>query len=186
MASKFNIKSMVNIRVVARFRPSSETEQNESNDSDAPTFRTQQTVILKRPNKPKQQQQFKASLDQIFDMETTQKKLFDCVGLPMVQAVLEGYNSTIFAYGQTGSGKTYTMFGPETKNMNPRDLGLVQRCCTYLFAKLRKATQGVSAQVTEFNVTAAFIQLYKSKRLLKRKFHICFENYILSVLSCLT
>ena len=78
----------------------------------------------------------------------------------MVQAVLEGYNATIFAYGQTGSGKTYTMFGPE-KRKTELDLGLVQRCCTYLFDKLRKLTQGVSAEVTEWQVTASFIQIYK-------------------------
>lgn len=28
-----------------------------------------------------------------------------------MQAVLDGFNGTIFAYGQTGTGKTYTMQG---------------------------------------------------------------------------
>merc|ERR1712233_166579 len=100
---------------------------------------------------------FKAVLDHMFRMSTKQKKIFDLVGRPMVQAVLEGYNATIFAYGQTGSGKTYTMFGPEKKK-DQVALGLVQRCCTYLFDKLRKLTQGVSAEVTEWQVTASFIQ----------------------------
>jgi len=82
--------------------------------------------------------------------------MFDLVGRPMVQAVLAGFNSTIFAYGQTGSGKTYTMFGPE-KRKNELDLGLVQRCCTYLFDKLKKS----SAEVVEWQVSASFIQIYK-------------------------
>ena len=30
---------------------------------------------------------------------------------PLVQNVLEGYNSCVFAYGATGTGKTYTMVG---------------------------------------------------------------------------
>lgn len=33
-------------------------------------------------------------------------------GLPhLLQAVVQGYNATVFAYGQTGSGKTFTMEG---------------------------------------------------------------------------
>eukprot|EP01083_Nonionella_stella_P228745 810415_1 len=161
MTTKFDFHKMDNIFVVARFRPSSETEMNESKEAKEPNFVSTMEVKLKRSNKSKKKPQFKATLDHIFDMSTSQKKLFDFIGLPMVQAVLEGYNSTIFAYGQTGSGKTYTMFGPEEKKAE-KDVGLVQRCCTYLFAKLRKSTQGVSSQVTEWNVTASFIQIYKS------------------------
>lgn len=33
------------------------------------------------------------------------------MGVPIVDASLEGYNSTIFAYGQTSSGKTHTLMG---------------------------------------------------------------------------
>ena len=33
---------------------------------------------------------------------------------PLVEATLDGYNSTVFAYGQTGSGKTGTMGNPCT------------------------------------------------------------------------
>ena len=41
----------------------------------------------------------------------SQAEIFDVVGAPMVSAVLDGYNATIFAYGQTGSGKTHTIMG---------------------------------------------------------------------------
>ena len=164
MTEKYDFKKADNIRVIARFRPSSETEKREekiqSLDANEPKFRTVQEVVMKRPGRESSKQAFKAVLDHIFRMSTTQKKIFDLVGRPMVQAVLEGYNATIFAYGQTGSGKTYTMFGPE-KRKNELDLGLVQRCCTYLFDKLRKLTQGVSAEVIEWQVQASFIQIYK-------------------------
>jgi len=33
----------------------------------------------------------------------------------LIDAVLEGYNATIFAYGATGAGKTYTMMGTNSK-----------------------------------------------------------------------
>ena len=112
MTEKYDFKKQDNIRVIARFRPASETEKREekiqSLDANEPKFRTVQEVVMKRPVKGDTKQNFKAVLDHIFRMSTTQKKIFDLVGRPMVQAVLEGYNATIFAYGQTGSGKTHT------------------------------------------------------------------------------
>ena len=156
-----------NIKVFARFRPISNTEKEEEIcqelQDNGPRFRSSQEVILKRSSKSssKTRQQFKAVLDHMFEMTTTQKEVFEVLGRPMVDAVLQGYNSTIFAYGQTGSGKTYTMFGPN-KRKSESDLGLVQRSCNYLFDKLSKSTQGVSQQVVEFQVEAAFIQIYKS------------------------
>ena len=65
---------------------------------------------LKRPSNKSSKSDFKATLDYLFKTTTTQKQVFDRVGRPMVQAVLEGYNATIFAYGQTGSGKTFTVY----------------------------------------------------------------------------
>eukprot|EP00484_Ammonia_sp_Unknown_P018994 CAMPEP_0197028132 /NCGR_PEP_ID=MMETSP1384-20130603/7897_1 /TAXON_ID=29189 /ORGANISM="Ammonia sp." /LENGTH=1169 /DNA_ID=CAMNT_0042457085 /DNA_START=95 /DNA_END=3604 /DNA_ORIENTATION=- len=160
MTAKYDFTKDDNIRVIARFRPSSETERREEKiqglEDNEPKFRSTQEVVMKRLGKDTGPA-FKAVLDHLFKMSTQQKKIFDLVGRPMVQAVLEGYNATIFAYGQTGSGKTYTMFGPE-KRKNELDLGLVQRCCTYLFDKLKKLTGG---EVTEWQVTASFIQIYK-------------------------
>ena len=40
-----------------------------------------------------------------------QRDLYDESFSPIVEAVLEGYNGTVFAYGQTGTGKTFTMEG---------------------------------------------------------------------------
>ena len=40
-----------------------------------------------------------------------QKNLYDETFRDLVQAVLDGFNGTIFAYGQTGTGKTFTMQG---------------------------------------------------------------------------
>lgn len=37
--------------------------------------------------------------------------MYDETFRDLVQAVLNGFNGTIFAYGQTGTGKTFTMQG---------------------------------------------------------------------------
>lgn len=52
------------------------------------------------------------TFDRVFPPTTTQLEIYEDVGLPIVQDVLQGYNGTIFAYGQTSSGKTFTMVRP--------------------------------------------------------------------------
>lgn len=47
-----------------------------------------------------------------------------------MQAVLEGFNATVFAYGQTGTGKTHTMQG------NASDPGMGPRAVNQLFEGL--------------------------------------------------
>lgn len=102
---------MDNIRVIGRFRPSNEVEMRDQKKKKykdtPPDFSGSQIVKLARPTKTREK--FKGTLDHFFKPTVTQKKVFDLVGRPMVSAVLDGYNATIFAYGQTGSGKTFTV-----------------------------------------------------------------------------
>ena len=63
----------------------------------------------------KQDTNFK--FDRVFDMESTQKQVYDLAAKPIIDSVLDGFNGTIFAYGQTGSGKSHTMTGPSISNI---------------------------------------------------------------------
>jgi hypothetical protein len=162
--AEYDFRTVDNIRVIGRFRPSIEEEKREEKiqamTDDEPQYPNKQEVVLTRSDTGNQP--FKCVLDQIFKSSAKQKQVFNVVGRPMVQAVLEGYNATIFAYGQTGSGKTFTMFGPEKRNAET-ELGLVQRCCTYLFEKLHKrANHGVGQdEIKAWQLQAEFIQVYK-------------------------
>ena len=49
--------------------------------------------------------------DHVFDMDSTQEDVFQKVGQPVLNNILDGFNGTILAYGQTSSGKTHTMQG---------------------------------------------------------------------------
>ena len=40
-----------------------------------------------------------------------QRKVYEDIGLEMLEHAFEGYNVCVFAYGQTGAGKSYTMMG---------------------------------------------------------------------------
>ena len=60
--------------------------------------------------------------------------VFTCIGRPLSEACLSGYNVTTFAYGQTGAGKTYTMFGEEGTDAR----GLTPRVLEHLFALMAR------------------------------------------------
>eukprot|EP00456_Euglypha_rotunda_P043468 TRINITY_DN34046_c0_g1_i2.p2 TRINITY_DN34046_c0_g1~~TRINITY_DN34046_c0_g1_i2.p2 ORF type:complete len:103 (+),score=27.28 TRINITY_DN34046_c0_g1_i2:110-418(+) len=60
--------------------------------------------------------QSKYTVDYVFDPKTATRTVYEKVGTPIMAAIAQGYNGTIFAYGQTFSGKTHTMFG-DTKNV---------------------------------------------------------------------
>ncbi|KAG5878938.1 hypothetical protein JTB14_005991 [Gonioctena quinquepunctata] len=45
----------------------------------------------------------------------TQEKVYNDLGVEVIDCAFEGYNACVFAYGQTGSGKTFTMMGTPDK-----------------------------------------------------------------------
>lgn len=51
------------------------------------------------------------TFDSVYNWNSMQLDLYNETFCPLVEAVLNGFNGTIFAYGQTGTGKTFTMEG---------------------------------------------------------------------------
>lgn len=49
--------------------------------------------------------------DRLFDEDTTQQDVYHNTTRPLLDSVLDGFNSTVFAYGATGCGKTHTISG---------------------------------------------------------------------------
>mmetsp|Transcript_5018 Transcript_5018/g.10418 ORF Transcript_5018/g.10418 Transcript_5018/m.10418 type:complete len:997 (-) Transcript_5018:2436-5426(-) len=76
--------------------------------------------------------------DHVFDAASTQADVFDKVGKPLVENVLQGINGCLLAYGQTGAGKTFTTFGPlHLKQQGDQaQAGLLPRIAHELFAEL--------------------------------------------------
>ena len=54
------------------------------------------------------------TFDRVLNSDSTQDMAYQEAGRSTVQALLNGFNGTIFAYGQSGSGKTFTMLGPDS------------------------------------------------------------------------
>ncbi|KAI7887830.1 P-loop containing nucleoside triphosphate hydrolase protein [Mucor mucedo] len=49
------------------------------------------------------------TFDEVFDVNTCNRTIYQKTAKPLVDYMFQGGKSTCFAYGQTGSGKTYTM-----------------------------------------------------------------------------
>ena len=85
---------------------------------------------------------------------TGQEEVFKEVGQPAVEAMLRGYNVSVFAYGQTGSGKSHTIFGPRT------DPGLAPRISDLLFERVSEISERGTGR-TEVEVSC--FEIYNEK-----------------------
>ena len=131
---------------------------------------------------PSKQYQF--SFDKMFGGSATQRDVYEgCGAQNLIQAVLAGFNATIFAYGQTGSGKTYSMEGFEystTQNIPsnasstekraamPRAqisrtqserLGIMPRALRDLFAAISRAPKSQG----QFVLRCSYVQIYNEQ-----------------------
>ncbi|RLV89128.1 Kinesin-like protein KIP3 [Spathaspora sp. JA1] len=57
--------------------------------------------------------------DKLFDTDASQDDVYHGTTRPLLDSILDGYNSTVFAYGATGCGKTHTISG------TPEDPGVI-------------------------------------------------------------
>lgn len=159
--------SKKNIRVFCRFRPLNTNEI--VNGSERMITIPDSNNVSVRSNENKQVNKFK--FDHIFGEDSTQEKVYQIVGKPLVEEILEGYNATIFAYGQSSSGKTTTMTGYSQLVDNnellarddvvlwrhQKDMGIVPRLIQELFETIK------NKQGFEFSIQVSYVEIYLEK-----------------------
>jgi len=114
------------VEVYCRLRPLRNDEQESCaeviSDSVLQFLPPECSLAYKSGHKNATQHIFK----HVFDQNTGQKEMFDRLGFPLVEDLLQGKNGLLFAYGITNSGKTYTMTGePEEAGILPRSLDVI-------------------------------------------------------------
>jgi len=145
-----NQKMSDNIKVCLRFRPVNKIEQSSGDDASK--------IVIKVSNDSKSVQLLSDNtktftFDHVFPSDSTQEIVFQYAAAPLIDAVLAGYNCTLFAYGQTGSGKTHTMEG----NIGiEQDEGLMPRMIRLIFQKIL----GDTSNEFESTVRVSFIEIY--------------------------
>lgn len=78
------------------------------------------------------------NFDLMFGSEVGQETVYKQLVEERVQAVLDGFNATVFAYGQTGTGKTFSMGTSNGSDLlEGEERGVITRALQHVFAQLK-------------------------------------------------
>jgi len=94
--------------------------------------------------------------DAVYDEHTSQQQIFDGTAFEIVDAVMNGFNGTIFSYGQMGTGKSYTMIGPS--NAPVEFQGILPRSFRQIFATI-EANPGKA----DYLVSCSYLAIYQEE-----------------------
>ncbi|EDV29388.1 uncharacterized protein TRIADDRAFT_18179 [Trichoplax adhaerens] len=100
--------------------------------------------ILKRKSKD-----LRMMFDRVFDENATQMEVHESSTKLILDAVLDGYNCSIFAYGATGAGKTFTMLG------DANSPGIIFLCMMELYQRIEELKKDKA-----FEVAVSYIEVY--------------------------
>ena len=139
-----------NIKVVVRCRPFSQDEQKQGFKCLVEIISKIGQVKLKKNDKDLDPKVFQ--FNSAYSWDSNQTFIYDDIARPIVEAVLDGFNGTVFAYGQTGTGKTYTMEGVIQADEHK---GVILHAFDHIFAHISNVKD------KEFLVRASFLQIYK-------------------------
>lgn len=128
------------IRVCARLRPLNKIELNLNNHV---IWKAEDNNVYDLEHDDK-----KYAYDLAFGPDCTNNDIFQTLGVPIVDKVLNGFNGSIFAYGQTSSGKTHTLMGA------PAQPGVAPMCINDLFEKCEAKAHH------EFLVRISYVEIY--------------------------
>ena len=142
------------VRVVVRCRPLNTKERSEDRSTSLKIDQTAQQISLPGGSQTDATLSRLFTFDAVFGPECGQEDLFHSTAAPIVDAVLKGFNGTIFTYGQTGAGKTFTMEGD---SISGPDRGIVPRCFEQIFDSIK------NSQNQEFLVRVSFLELYNEE-----------------------
>ncbi|KAK9817020.1 hypothetical protein WJX72_008464 [[Myrmecia] bisecta] len=134
------------VKVVVRCRPLSGAERAEQRRSIVAVDHNEHQVQVHPPTAGEETKTF--TFDQVYDGESSQQDVYREAAKPIVDAVLDGYNGTIFAYGQTGCGKTYTMEGSDGNK------GVIPNAFQHIFADI------ANGGAREYLVRASYLEIY--------------------------
>lgn len=149
MAASTSTSDSKQIKVLVRCRPALDHERDHSTESIQVEA---DSGVIRLSTKHGNTKEF--CFDTVFDGGTTQDAVYEKGEFTKtVEAVLRGFNSTVFAYGQTGTGKTFTMEG-KAGVQGDGGSGIIPRIIRELYASAR-AKHG-----DDVKFSCSFVQIY--------------------------
>ena len=141
-----------NVAVAIRCRPFSDKEVKQGCKRSVILDETAGTIQAKDSKQGEEPILF--TFDYVFGEQTEQMHMYNRVARHIIDAILEGYNGTIFAYGQTGTGKTYAMEGIRDV---PERRGISYNAFDQIFSYIGRSTD------KKFLVTVSYLEIYMEK-----------------------
>jgi len=141
------------IQVVVRLRPMNEKEKKHGTLPVVSASTKDKTVTVIKGHGSRQARTC-FSFDNVFTAFSSQEEVFEATLKPVINDVMQGYESTIFAYGQTGTGKTYTMEGHLS---NQEDHGVIPRSAKAIFEFLKRP------EYESHSVTCSYLEIYNEE-----------------------
>ncbi|CAD8128108.1 unnamed protein product [Paramecium sonneborni] len=129
---------MSNIKVFCRIRPLNQRETS--------------LIAYNIKDQTLQLGEQKFTFDKILDINANQSDVYEEIGKPIIDQILQGFNATLLMYGQTSSGKTYTMIGDQQQP------GIIRRTISDLFEAIDS-----SPTESEFRIKISIVEVYKEK-----------------------
>ena len=99
------------VKVVVRSRPFNSKEIAEERTNIVEMNIPLNQVCIRNPKEEDEPKRF--TFDAVYDDQSTQRAVYDETGYPLVEAVLQGYNGTMFAYGQVRGPQSCLKVGSE-------------------------------------------------------------------------
>ena len=143
-----------NVRVLCRFRPLNNEELKSGELINYTISEDKKNLSL--ISSYESGEPLKFNFDYIFPSESIQPLVYSISAKPIVEAVMQGFNGTVFAYGQTSSGKTFTMSGPSLED--PELMGVIPRMVTTVFDIIAN-----SELYIEYAVKVSYCEIYLEK-----------------------
>ncbi|GJQ75337.1 kinesin-2C [Trypoxylus dichotomus] len=139
-----------NVKVIVRCRPMNKREID-LNCKCIIKMRDCTTEIWDPNDGPSLPKSF--TFDSVYGQNSCTETIYNDICYPLVESVLEGYNSTIFVYGQTGCGKSFTMEGSRAI----QDKGVISRAFEHIFEAI-SVTTGV-----KYLALASYLEIYNEQ-----------------------
>ncbi|KAI9145064.1 P-loop containing nucleoside triphosphate hydrolase protein [Paraphysoderma sedebokerense] len=140
------------VRVVVRCRPFNNKEAEAGYTKVVEIDPHRGSLSLKNPKNDVDLKTF--TFDAVFDEDSLQAEVYNTTARQIVDAVLSGFNGTVFVYGQTGTGKTFSMQGvPEVPHLR----GIIPNTFNHIFDHISTTKQ------KQFLVRISFLEIYNEE-----------------------
>ncbi|RHZ18992.1 hypothetical protein DYB37_003687 [Aphanomyces astaci] len=147
-------KNDESVRVMVRIRPMSTKEKQDGRQTVTVASFDRAEVTITNPMGAASEPPKAFTFDAAFGSQSTQQQVYDTAATAIVEAVMDGYNGTIFAYGQTGAGKSHTMEGYPAP---PDQRGIIPNSFKHIFDKVS------FRRLKQVLVRASYLEIYNEE-----------------------